>query len=176
MVTGVQTCALPILTVALETGAGVASGASRGTIEFSDDWPERGGGTLAVTQLFFAPDSGRMLRARVIFYTTQLQPHGPGAFLDAIAVHEIGHLLGLAHSADRSAVMSEEVHDGTAARVELAGDDVAGICAIYAPRHAPAAAWRTLIGAIAESAVVAALLVAGLLCASRSVLRSLQRS
>src|SRR5690348_6007069 len=37
-----------------------------GLIAFSDDAPERGPGTLAITRLYFRPTSGEILRARTI--------------------------------------------------------------------------------------------------------------
>jgi hypothetical protein len=114
-----------------------------GLIAFSDAAPERGPGTLAITRLYFRPTSGEILRARMILYTAQLAPHGEGSFLDTIALHEAGHFLGLAHSADRSAVMSAEVEDGAVTEelergatmpTQLTGDDVAAICAAFPPR------------------------------------------
>jgi len=141
-----------------------APGRSGGTIEFSDDSPARGSGTLAITRLFFTPDRGQILRARVIFYSSQLRPYGGGAFLDSIALHEVGHFLGLAHSADPAAAMSEEVHDGSVARVELARDDAAAICAIFppslAPRKPPSSGWpaSTMDPLIAAAAIAAGLL------------------
>jgi hypothetical protein len=145
-----------------------------GLIEFSDDAPERGPGTLAITRLYSRPTSGEILRARTIFYTTELAPHlalhpGEGSFLDSIALHEAGHFLGLAHSADRSAIMSAEIEDGeimsddsergAAMPTQLTGDDVAAICAVFPPRdgsshHQPAGALIAI--AIAAIAIACA--------------------
>lgn len=50
--------------------------------------------------------------------------------LQSVTVHEFGHALGLAHSADRSAVMFGTYDFGRLKRV-LAADDVAGVTAIY---------------------------------------------
>jgi hypothetical protein len=153
----------PKLAVA-QVAAPPEAGGRGGVIELSDEWPARGGGTLAITQLFFAPDSGRIARARVVFYASQLRPHGAGPFLESIAVHEIGHFLGIGHSADPYAVMSAEVHDGSVTRPELARDDIAGICAIYPPDDdravAPASPWP---GRIAPPAALAALIASGVL-------------
>ncbi len=50
--------------------------------------------------------------------------------LGSILTHEAGHFLGLAHSADTSAVMYAKYHPGSTV---LTPDDVAGICSIYSP-------------------------------------------
>lgn len=50
--------------------------------------------------------------------------------LPSILTHEAGHFLGLAHSTDTSAVMYAFYHPGSTVPQP---DDVAGICAIYAP-------------------------------------------
>ncbi|GER40710.1 matrix metalloproteinase [Striga asiatica] len=50
--------------------------------------------------------------------------------LESVAMHEIGHVLGLGHSTDRDAVMY--FHQGRRTRnVELAEDDVVGIQTLY---------------------------------------------
>lgn len=54
--------------------------------------------------------------------------NGPILDLETILTHEAGHFLGLAHSANPSAVMYAHYQPGTTA---LTPDDIAGICSIY---------------------------------------------
>ncbi|KAF2308614.1 hypothetical protein GH714_011375 [Hevea brasiliensis] len=50
--------------------------------------------------------------------------------LESVAVHEIGHLLGLAHSQDSNAIMYATIPPGIIKR-ELTQDDIDGIHALY---------------------------------------------
>ncbi|CAI0379610.1 unnamed protein product [Linum tenue] len=50
--------------------------------------------------------------------------------LESVAVHEIGHLLGLGHSSDESAIMFPSIGPGTR-KVELAQDDIDGLLQLY---------------------------------------------
>ncbi|XP_062030664.1 metalloendoproteinase 3-MMP-like [Rosa rugosa] len=55
----------------------------------------------------------------------------PGAMdLESVALHEIGHLLGLGHSSVEGAIMAPVIPSGVA-RISLTGDDVQGIRALY---------------------------------------------
>src|SRR5262249_56402803 len=54
--------------------------------------------------------------------------------LETVAIHEIGHALGLNHSAISSAVMYAYY---TNLKQGLTGDDIAGIQAIYGPAPGP---------------------------------------
>ncbi|KAH7866088.1 hypothetical protein Vadar_015441 [Vaccinium darrowii] len=50
--------------------------------------------------------------------------------LESVAVHELGHVLGLGHSSEREAIMYPTISTGTK-KVDLAGDDVEGIQVLY---------------------------------------------
>lgn len=59
------------------------------------------------------------------------------AALLAIAVHEAGHFLGLAHSQDGRAVMYEAYSRSGLSNRPLTQDDIDGICAIFPPTDTP---------------------------------------
>ncbi|XP_015168802.1 metalloendoproteinase 3-MMP-like [Solanum tuberosum] len=50
--------------------------------------------------------------------------------LESVAVHEIGHLLGLDHSSEKEAIMFPTIEDGTR-KVELSRDDIEGVQMLY---------------------------------------------
>jgi len=56
-----------------------------------------------------------------------------GIHLEAVAIHEIGHLLGLGHSDDRDAIMFPNYRANV---LTLGQDDIEGIRAIYGARQA----------------------------------------
>jgi hypothetical protein len=93
-------------------------------------WPDRA--VLAQTSLSYGQSSGEIYDADLEFHWGRLGPRTIGPELASIALHEVGHFLGLAHSAAAHAVMSEEVHGG-AGPLALSADDAAAICAAYPP-------------------------------------------
>jgi hypothetical protein len=89
-------------------------------------------GRLAATDLVFDRGRGAIRRATMTFFGRELAPYGGRPPL-ALALHEAGHFLGIAHSSDPLAVMAGEVDDASLARDGLTTDDVAAVCAAYPP-------------------------------------------
>ncbi|XP_044952375.1 metalloendoproteinase 3-MMP-like [Hordeum vulgare subsp. vulgare] len=86
-------------------------------------------GTLAHA---FSPTDGRFhLDAAEAWVADGQGGDAPGAVdLESVAVHEIGHLLGLGHSSVQGAIMYPTIRTGTR-KVDLESDDVQGIQSLY---------------------------------------------
>lgn len=91
--------------------------------------------TQGVLAHAFAPEIAKMhFNGAVIWSIDFHREKRPDAFdLESVATHEIGHLLGLDHSADPDAVMFRSIHRRTKKR-ELTPDDVQGIQTLYSQR------------------------------------------
>lgn len=103
-----------------------------------NEWPYPGGedGALGLTRVRFDPASGEIwdadIEVNAVGQTLRVGDPAPGAVdLDSLLTHEAGHLLGLAHTRDKTATMYPGYEPGTIDLRTLAPDDVAGICAIY---------------------------------------------
>ncbi|KAE8665253.1 hypothetical protein F3Y22_tig00112636pilonHSYRG00008 [Hibiscus syriacus] len=83
------------------------------------------GGVLAHA---FSPQDGRFHYDAEENWSSN--PSGSQVDLESVAVHEIGHVLGLGHSQDRSAIMFPSFQVGTTKR-NLGQDDINGLRALY---------------------------------------------
>ncbi|HEU4534282.1 MAG TPA: matrixin family metalloprotease, partial [Polyangiaceae bacterium] len=91
---------------------------------------------LAYTTVSFSRTTGEIRGADIdvntaynLFTTSET---GVDKDLESILVHEMGHLLGLAHSDDPTSVMDAQYAPGTLLR-EPQPDDIAALCAAYPP-------------------------------------------
>jgi hypothetical protein len=96
-----------------------------------------GSGTLAVT--YYSYSGSTMTEADIVFNTAQPWDSYRGSLRSAfdiqrVALHESGHLLGLAHSSVSTAIMNAFINNSDA----LTADDIAGIQSLYgAPSGSP---------------------------------------
>ncbi|XP_068642786.1 metalloendoproteinase 2-MMP-like [Aristolochia californica] len=85
-------------------------------------------GTLAHA---FSPPDGRLhLDAAENWNVDSVSVGFTQIDLESVAIHEIGHLLGLGHSSVEDAIMYPSITSGSR-RVDLAGDDIEGIQVLY---------------------------------------------
>lgn len=91
-------------------------------------------GVLGTLAHAFSPPSGRLHldldENWVISGDISTSSTTTAVDLESVAVHEIGHLLGLGHSSVEGAIMYPTISSGTK-RVELASDDIQGIQVLY---------------------------------------------
>ncbi|XP_010444942.1 PREDICTED: metalloendoproteinase 1-MMP-like [Camelina sativa] len=92
-------------------------------------------GVLGILAHAFAPDNGRLhFDAGETWVVDDDFTRSPelAVDLESVATHEIGHLLGLGHSSQESAVMYPSLSPRTK-KVDLTDDDVAGVLKLYGP-------------------------------------------
>lgn len=100
---------------------------------------------LALTTVSFRKDTGEIVDADVEINSDIYQqkfstgaPSGDAYDLQSVLVHELGHVMGLAHSPIADATMRPRYDKGDVSLRDLALDDVCGICAVAPPgREAP---------------------------------------
>ncbi len=127
-------------------------GGNANVVAFPEPWPGSEPGEFGWTQLTYERASGAILDADMRLNPANLEA-GPmaGGDLTSTALHEAGHFLGLAHSAEPSAVMSGELDERSASKRALTPDDEAAICALYPPGPLPAACDGTPRGGLRQS-------------------------
>jgi Matrixin len=110
--------------------------ANQNVIVFHDEqWPHGGSDkTLGLTTVTFDTMTGELVGADMEINATQNLVLGDdvpaGVYsLASVITHEVGHFLGLAHSAETSAVMFAQYKE----TARLAADDAEGLCAMYQP-------------------------------------------
>ncbi|KAL1194657.1 Metalloendoproteinase 1-MMP [Cardamine amara subsp. amara] len=91
-------------------------------------------GVLGTLAHAFAPANGRLHldAAETWVVDDDFKGSTVAVDLESVATHEIGHLLGLGHSSQESAVMYPSLRPGTK-KVDLTVDDVAGVLKLYGP-------------------------------------------
>lgn len=105
-----------------------------------DDWKYRGiDGTLAKTSVTYNDETGEIYDADIEVNTANNtvtisdDPKKIQYDLQAILTHEVGHFIGIAHSANSDAVMFASYSPGSIAQRKLTQDDIDAVCAIYEP-------------------------------------------
>jgi hypothetical protein len=114
----------------ISTGAGDAIN----LVSFTDTSFPFGSGTLAVTLNYFSDSTGITSEADILFNPNQLwSTSGESGRYDiqSVMTHEIGHFLGIDHSALISSVMSPFGLPGQVDQRVLQYDDVAAVSEIY---------------------------------------------
>lgn len=111
-------------------------GPNANIVMFRDDsWPYRNAiDTLALTTLIFNAQTGAIYDADIEVNTFQTQMSvgsvGPNDIdFHSVITHEVGHFLGLSHSAAFGSTMSPNYDPGQTAMASIEQDDVDGICA-----------------------------------------------
>ena len=90
--------------------------------------------TLAVTVTFFQPSSGDIIDADIEFngvrFAWGVNRESDRPDVQSVAVHEIGHFLGLGHVTDPTAIMFPSIRNGQIKRI-LSSDEVAAAQFLY---------------------------------------------
>lgn len=116
-----------------------SEGGNVNVVAFVPDLDE--GPVLALTTVWYSTRTGEIFDADILVNETQgpfgvCPPEGCAGSerphdLQNLFTHEIGHFLGLAHSADSKATMFATSIPGEVRKRSLSPDDQSGICAIY---------------------------------------------
>jgi predicted Zn-dependent protease len=123
----------------MDSTAPIASGDGRNSLSFGSSFfgHSFGSSTLAVT--YYSYSGSRMNEGDIVFNTAWSWDSYRGALrsnpdIQRVALHEIGHLLGMDHSTISNAIMYAYINNS----YQLTADDIAGIQSLYgAPSGSP---------------------------------------
>jgi hypothetical protein len=91
----------------------------------------------AITTLIYDPATGEIsdvdidVNGRDFTWSATRENTGSAMDVQSVLAHEIGHLLGLAHSPDPEATMYASIVAGETQKSTLESDDIAGVCFLY---------------------------------------------
>lgn len=99
------------------------------------DSPWRVPEQIALTSVFYDTETGEILDVDIEinaeYFELTTVTDGARTDIQNALTHEVGHLLGLDHSARTDATMWRNAGAGEILKRDLADDDVAGVCALY---------------------------------------------
>jgi hypothetical protein len=95
-------------------------------------WYDGTGHLVDADTLYYEPN--------YVFYANNTGCQSNGEYVEALATHEFGHGLGLAHSTDTSATMYTYINYCETHQESLAPDDIAGIQSLYGADGRPTGA------------------------------------
>jgi hypothetical protein len=114
-------------------------GGNANAIIFSEDppWVQNAGEARTLSRAFVSYEeaTGAINDVDLVVDVRTYDPANPSASFDlqAVLTHDIGHLLGLAHSAVPGATMNQAYELGSIDARDLSPDDVSAVCAAYPP-------------------------------------------
>lgn len=102
---------------------------------------------IALTTVTFDHNTGEIVDADIEFnaqqfqFSTNTQPDATSVDVENTVTHELGHVIGLAHSYDIDATMFPYSSGADTSKATLGDDDIEAVCAIYAgsPKPCPKA-------------------------------------